>query len=276
MDKETQVCHYFVDEAGDGTLFSAKGQIIIGTEGCSRYFILGVLEVSNPEYLNRDIESFRKKLLDDPYFKKVPSMQPEAKKTAVVFHATNDIPEVRREIFNLLLHHDLKFLAAVKDKRKVLEYVRHRNQIDAAYRYHPNELYDYMVRRLFKNLIHKADEYNITFSERGKSDQTAALRKALEAAQARFVAQWGVNSQSLVNVIPRKSIGTPCLQAADYFLWALQRFYERREDRYIEYMWPEIRLVHDIDDTRQNQYGAYYTKNKPLTLAALEKNLPGI
>jgi len=78
MDKETQVCHYFVDEAGDGTLFSAKGQIIIGTEGCSRYFILGVLEVSNPEDLNRDIESFRKKLLDDPYFKKVPSMQPEA------------------------------------------------------------------------------------------------------------------------------------------------------------------------------------------------------
>jgi len=157
-----------------------------------------------------------------------------------------------------------------------MEYVRHRNQIDAAYRYHPNELYDYMVRRLFKNLIHKADEYNITFSERGKSDRTAALRKALEAAQARFVAQWGVNSQSLVNVIPRKSIGTPCLQAADYFLWALQRFYERREDRYIEYMWPEIRLVHDIDDTRQNQYGAYYTKKKPLTLAALEKNLPGI
>lgn len=276
MDKKTQVCHYFVDEAGDGTLFSAKGQIIIGTEGCSRYFILGVLEVSNPEGLNRDIESLRKKLLADPYFKKVPSIQPEAKKTAVVFHATDDIPEVRREVFNLLLHHDLNFLAAVKDKRKVLEYVRQRNQIDAAYRYHPNELYDYMVRRLFKNLIHKADEYNITFSKRGKSDRTAALRKALEAAQARFVAQWGVNSQSLVNVIPCNSIGTPCLQAADYFLWALQRFYERREDRYIEYMWPEFRLVHDIDDTRQDQYGAYYTKKKPLILAALEKDLPGI
>ena len=31
--------YYFVDEAGDGNLFDAKGQAIIGTEGCSRYFI---------------------------------------------------------------------------------------------------------------------------------------------------------------------------------------------------------------------------------------------
>jgi hypothetical protein len=41
-------CHYFVDEAGDGILFNAKGKVIIGQEGCSRYFMLGILEVPDP------------------------------------------------------------------------------------------------------------------------------------------------------------------------------------------------------------------------------------
>jgi hypothetical protein len=55
----------------------------------------------------------------------------------------------------------------------------------------------------------------------------------------------------------------------------LQRLYERREDRYVELLWPSFRLVHDIDDTRKAQYGVYYTQKKPLNAAALEK-LPQI
>jgi|GEM_PF-4186931 hypothetical protein len=28
--------YYYVDEAGDGTIFDAKGRVIIGNEGCSK------------------------------------------------------------------------------------------------------------------------------------------------------------------------------------------------------------------------------------------------
>ena len=37
-DQPAVVHHYFVDEAGDPSLFNAKGKVIVGTEGCSRYF----------------------------------------------------------------------------------------------------------------------------------------------------------------------------------------------------------------------------------------------
>ena len=40
-------------------------------------------------------------------------------------------------------------------------------------------------------------------------------------------------------------------------------------------LWSRFSLVHDLDDMRQARYGAYYTKKKPLTLAAI-KDLPGI
>ena len=61
-----------------------------------------------------------------------------------------------------------------------------------------------------------------------------------------------------------------CLQAADYFLWALQRLYERGEDRYLGVLWDRFRLVVDIDDTRGTEYGAYYTQKRPLNAAALK------
>ena len=60
------------------------------------------------------------------------------------------------------------------------------------------------------------------------------------------------------------------LQVADYFTWALQRLYERREDRYLEYLRKSFRLVQDIDDTREARYGVYYSRKKPLTAAAFE------
>ena len=266
---------YFVDEAGDGTLFDARGRVLIGHEGCSRYFMLGLLDLPNPEPLRQELEDLRAKLMADPYFKKVPSMQPEAKKTAIAFHAKDDLPEVRREVFTVLLRHQVHFYAVVKSKASVLGYVRQQNQRDAGYRYNANELYDLMVRRLFKDRLHQSDSYSITFAKRGKADRTEALLAALKVARTRFAEKWGVKSGADVGIrvtAPPHSIG---LQAVDYFLWSLQRCYERREERFLQLLWPSFSLVQDVDDTREAAYGRYYTQKKPLTAAALG-DLPGI
>lgn len=267
--------HYFVDEAGDGILFDRKGRVVAGTEGCSRFFILGLIDIPDPDTLGRQLDDLRAQLLADPYFKGVPSMQPEARKTALAFHAKDDLPEVRREVLALLQKHSLHFFAVVRDKRKVLEYVRQRNEGEPTYRYNPNELYDYLVRRLFKDRLHKDDEYDIYFARRGKADRTTALLAALEAARQRFSQQWGIVSSAPTHVIPAAPARCPGLQVADYFLWALQRLYERHDERYVTLLWPSFSLVHDLDDTRQARYGVYYTKRKPLTLAAIEGS-PGI
>jgi hypothetical protein len=268
--------HYFVDEAGDATLFDTRGNFIAGTEGCSHYFVLGLLDIGDPVGLGNELQELRGHLMSDPYFANVPSMQPAARKTALVFHAKDDVPEVRREVLSLLRRHeDFRFLAVVRNKHRLVDYVRQRNAHDSTYRYHPNELYDYMVRRLFKNLLHKEDAYVIYFAKRGKQDRTAALRQALDLARERFFQSWGIRSNADIQVRPCTPPECAGLQAADYFLWALQRLYERREDRYVDYLRPAFRLVYDLDDTRCSRYGVYYTRKKPLALAALE-DLPGI
>jgi hypothetical protein len=95
--------HYFVDEAGDGNIFNHRKELVVGQEGCSAFFILGLLDVVEPEQLENDVSRLRAELLADPYLSKVPSMQPGQRKTAFAFHAKDDCPEVRREVFRMLV-----------------------------------------------------------------------------------------------------------------------------------------------------------------------------
>lgn len=266
----SSIRHYFVDEGGDGTLFSRKGKVLVGTEGCSRFFILGLLDVSDPIVLEDRFDKLRGQLMNDSYFKSVPSMQPANRKTALAFHAKDDLPEVRRDVFRLLRDTDgLRFFAVVADKLSVLEYVRQRNKREPAYHYHPNELYDYLTGRLFKERLSQHDRYDIIFSKRGKSNRLTTLRQLVETARSGLAAPQNMNANTAIRVsaaTPKEHAG---LQAVDYFVWALQRFYERDEERYLLYLWDAFRLVHDIDDMREASYGVDYTQKKPLTAAAL-------
>lgn len=57
---------YFVDEAGDPVLFNSRKQVVVGKDGCSRFFILGALDVPDPNALERDLQDLRRRLLADP------------------------------------------------------------------------------------------------------------------------------------------------------------------------------------------------------------------
>jgi hypothetical protein len=263
--------HYFVDEAGDPTLFGSQGKVLVGTEGCSRFFTLGLIDVEQPAELATALQVLRAGLLADPYFKDVPSMQPEEKKTALLFHAKDDLPEARREVFKVLQQHTIRFSAIVRDKLQVLAYVRRRNETDATYRYRPNELYDYMVSRLFKQRLHTHGSYRICFARRGSSDRTESLSRVLETARQRFAATQGITANPQIEVLPSSPVREAGLQAVDYFLWAVQRTFEKHEDRFLQLLWPQCSLIIDADDTREKGYGTYYTKHRPLTAAALKE-----
>lgn len=210
--------YYFVDEGGDGTLFAGKGKVIVNTPGCSRFFMLGLLDVADPVPLQTAFDDLRLRLVNDLYFKDVPSMQAAGRKTALAFHAKDDLPEVRKEVFALLREMDgLRFFAVVTDKMSVLEYVRQQNERNPAYHYQPNELYDFLARRLFKDRLHQDGGYEIMFSKRGKSDRTSALKNALEAARQRFATQWGISSDAPMNVMAGTPLTHAGLQAVDYF-----------------------------------------------------------
>jgi hypothetical protein len=257
--------HLFVDEAGDGTLFSRGGRERVGTEGCSRYFMLGSLRAADPAALATDLTRLRMELLADPYFRGVPSFDPSRGKTAEKFHAKDDLPEVRREVFRLLTRHKLRFRAVVRDKAELLADVRVRNIRDAGYRYHENELYDDLVAALFAaphdepepndaasfGEAAKAADVRVCFSRRGKRDRTRALAEALSRAEAAFERRYGFarRTPTVTAAAPAEQGG---LQAVDYFLWAIQRRYERGEDRYLDLVASQVAEVRDFERPKED------------------------
>ena len=275
-ESEPDSLHLFVDEAGDPILFHSSGKPIVGTKGCSGYFMLGKLEVGDPELLAKQLSNLRQELLADGYFSGVESFRPERKKTALLFHAKDDLPEVRYRVFNFLKSagKDLRFHAVVCDKQALLAKETGKRESDSAYRYKPDAVYDSLVRSLFSGFHRHADIYHVNIAKRGQSNRNQAMEQALEHAEKDFESKFGFGrkAQWKINICdPRTTI---CLQAVDYFLWALQRFYELRrgpngeelprEDRFLKLLWPQVAEIHDLHFGGPS--GAFYTPSKPLLL----------
>lgn len=245
----SQAIHYFVDEAGDTTLFGRYGKPLVGTTGTSRFFMVGRLEVDDLGALDAELTALRARLLADPLLNTVPSMQPAAEKTALFFHAKDDVPEVRHAVFTLLRQHDLRFSAVVKDKKALLAEFQQRHAQDPAVRYKADghELYDQLITRLFDRFGAFGAAREVTFAVRGNKPRTATLKEVLNEIDRGFAADFGFapHGQTAVHSsFPHQSAG---LQACDYLLWALQRFYERGEERHLGALWPQFTRVLDLD-----------------------------
>ncbi|MCC5653508.1 hypothetical protein LC609_27690 [Nostoc sp. XA013] len=60
------------------------------------------------------------------------------------------------------------------------------------------------------------------------------------------------------------------LQVIDYYLWAVQRCYERDDDQFFLPLANKYRLIMDLDDNRNKPYGEWYGDRNPLTLEKLK------
>jgi hypothetical protein len=254
---------FFVDEAGDGVLFGRMGRDRLNDADAQRYFMLGMCNCQDEQEVMRRLAELRASLQGNPLYASIPSMQPEARKTALCFHAKDDHAEIRSKVFELLIQVEFKFYAVVKDMRAVRDYVKKRNEMDSTYRYRPNELYDLTVRMLFKQQLHKEDHYRIVFARRGHTDRTHALVGQLKRARMEFLREHKLSADPQLEILPAHLWEQPCIQITDYCLWALQRCYEKAECRFLQAIWPKVSLVHDVDDPDGPAYGKYLTRKSP-------------
>lgn len=132
-----------------------------------------------------------------------------------------------------------------------------------------NAIYDDLIKRLFKNLLHKADVVQIAIARRGKEAREDALEQAINQAQENFEAKWKISSSSSILIEPAYPSQVAGLQVVDYYLWALQRLYEREEDQFFKPLAHKYRLIMDLDDKRNKGYGEWYSDRNPLTLEKL-------
>lgn len=252
--------HRFLDEAGDTTFYGKGKKNIIGTNGVSNVFILGMIKVKDPlDEVREKINSLQNKISLDEFYR-VPSVIKKISKSGYYLHATDDIPEIRKEMFDLIKTIDCSFEAVVG--RKSIERYETKHKGKEEY------FYADLLSHLLKNKLSKHEKLVMHISERGKSTKNHNLELAFLKAKQRFSksnATSNIKTKVVFNVnYPTKD---PLLNLADYFCWTIQRVFEKGETRYYNYLKGQIKLVIDLYDLKKyEKWGNYYdNKKNPLT-----------
>jgi len=240
--------YFFVDESGDSTFFDRQGNNIVGQPGCSKHLMLGYIRTEAPNQVRR---SLREEIANNPYFHGIRGLE----NTLKAFHAKNDSPEIRMEVYRLLSTLPVKgqFIFARKRLRTFRKTFKSRE----------GAFYDHLVRLLFKRSLHLAKGNHIYFEKRGSRARQEPLTKAVEAASKSFLEQYTDGNQTAVKVECQSPSGEPCLQVVDYFLWAIQRLFLRGEDRFCSVISDQVEFIWDLYDT-ENYPKNIYTSDNPL------------
>ncbi len=203
--------YVFADEAGNFDF--SRGP------GASRYFILCTVASSHCE-VGDDLLALRRDLgwrglhLDR------------------VFHATEDPQAVRDEVFALLTDMDCWVDATILEKAKAQSHLRSEAH-----------LYKMAWYLHFKHLARRLDASDRLFVA-ASSLGTKKARGALHTAVDDVVRQLSPCRSHRVAFWPADS--DPCLQVADYCTWAIQRKWERADDRSHSLISPKIRSEFDV------------------------------
>lgn len=257
---EKHVYHRFLDEAGD-TTFYGKGRIpIVGNEGVSKCFILGMLKIKEPlNNIRKRIIELQNQIANDAYFKEVSSIQKKINTTGYFIHAKDDVPEVRKMVFEFIKSINCSFEAMVGRKIYSL-YEKKHNGKEA-------EFYADMLSHLLKNKLNKYGELVLNISHRGKCTTHTNLQKGLENA-IEISAKRNPSKRNGCNVSFNVQYPTyePLLNIADYFCWAVQRVFEKGETRYYDFISDQVSMVIDLyDSDNWAKSGNYYSKKRKLT-----------
>lgn len=254
--------HRFLDESGDTTFYGKGRRIIVGENGVSKCFILGMVKFKTKlEPIREQIVQMQKEVVTDEFYKDIPSIRKKAEKTGYFFHAKDDIPEVREKFLRYIKTLNCSFEAIVARKLPDIYESKHKG----------NETLFYadMLSHLLKNKLTNHEKMVLNIASRGKSTKNHNLELALSKAQERFAKAHPEKEQKtkvVFNVMEQTT--EPLLNVTDYFCWAIQNVFEKGYLRYYNFLKDKISTVIDVYDFEsygKSGWPNYYGKNNPLT-----------
>ena len=252
--------HRFLDEAGDTTFFG-KGRVpILGQNGVSLCFGLGMVKFTAPvTEVRAQVETLCRAVEADDYLNRIPSVVKRIQSGGFYFHAKDDSPEVRERLFKWIRNTNCSLEMVVGRKIPALFARKHHSN--------DSEFYADLLSHLLKNKLKLGQRQVINIAERGKTTRNHVLELAMTKARERFTkkeAAAEISSEVVFNVqTPRTE---PLLCVPDYLAWTVQRVFERGETRHYDFMRERISLVVDLYDAEKYEGSRnYYTPKRPLT-----------
>ncbi len=215
--------YIFSDEAGDFN-FSRH-------ERASRYFIICTLSCNSCDALAASLLDLRRCLI----WEEAPVRE--------YFHACEDKQAVRDRVFEVLRNQNFQVQATIMEKSKALPRIR-----PTSHRFYHYGWY-YHFQYAAPKIINNHGEVLITTASIGtKNDQKVFSGAVNDVAQQVIKGdrKWRTNFC--------RSIADPCLQAVDYCTWAIQRKWERGDNRSYDLIRDRINHEPDIWSHGRKEY----------------------
>ncbi|MGO9547709.1 MAG: DUF3800 domain-containing protein [Rhodomicrobium sp.] len=213
----------FGDEAGCFE-FSRKQNV-------SRYFVICTINLGHCE-IGHHLLELRRKLVWD------------GKPVGDFFHATTDKQEVRDEVFQLISQHQFDVYATILEKSKAQPQVRASREVFYQYGWF------YHFRWSAPLFITPQTDLMITAAsvgtKKGQAVFTTAVNNVVQQVLHIRRNRWQTHFC--------QSMADPCLQIADYCTWAVQRKWERGDDRSYHLIHARIRRERDLWEHGQTHY----------------------
>lgn len=150
------------------------------------------------------------------------------------FHATEDKNEVRKEVYDFIAQHDFRVDVTLLDKPKAQPHIR--NSEVNFYKY----AWYYHFKHVGPSLLKDKTEAHITAASLGTKKG-----QAIYTAAVNDVLQQTIQRQQWTTCFPR-SVAEPCLQVADYCAWAIQRRWERGDEKWYETIKDKVATEYDL------------------------------
>lgn len=187
--------YLFADESGD-LEFARKPNV-------SKFYIIGAISL-DPTKCGQELFDLRRQLIWDK--------QPVRE----FFHASEDKQVIRDAVFRFLQTIDMSIYATVMEKSKAQPQVRASKERFYQYGWY------YLLKYVAPKIVGKDDELLVTAATVGTKKAQASFTSAVNDVLAQ------------TTPLPRnrwatyfcKSATDPCLQVADYCIWAIQRRFE--------------------------------------------------
>jgi hypothetical protein len=254
------VTHRFIDEVGDTTFYGKGKEVILGQEGVSQIFGMGIAKFGRPlADVRAEIVGLHQQVERDPLLNTIPSVAKRVAKGGFYFHACKDTPDVRTVFLHYLRDLDCEVEVVVARKIHSLFINKHHGKDD--------EFYADVLSHLIKGRLKQPRRLVLNIAERGSSTRAKVLEEAVVKATGRAGKRWDssdLKGEVAFNV--QNPLREPLLTVPDYFGWAVQRVFEKGEMRFYDYLRSKIRLVVDLYDSENYASNRnYYDIRNPLT-----------
>jgi hypothetical protein len=202
---------------------------------------------------NRVIQ-LQQEITSSPYFAGIGSIEKKKQQHGFYFHATDDVPEVRKLFFDFIKSLNCSFEVVVAAKIPGL-YVKKHNA-------NQKEFYADLLSHLLHEKLAHEKRLVLNIAKRGTSTRHDNLQLSLQKAVARFTKKNPgsiVNPNVVFNV--QDQLAEPLLNIADYLCWSVQRAFEKGEARFYNYMKDKISVVVDLYEDEETGAAGFNKNN---------------